>query len=129
MKKAVLKAIRSLQPGDLILVKFHDANIGSSLTLKGIPIPGKSLGIYLGSVGAPSQMILAQNDFKYTDEFHDVDYTAVPEAWTNRVVVLIKSFMGIDEAELLLKSIVSGGGSGRRRRTFQRRVLNHEKID
>lgn len=129
MNKAVLEALRSLQPGDLVLVKFHDANIGSSLTLRGIPIPGNSLGIYLGSVGAPKQMILAQNDFKYTDEFHDVDYTAIPEAWTNEVVVIIRGFIGVGEAELLLKSIVSGGGSGWRRRTFQRRVLNHEKID
>ena len=127
--KTVLKQIKSLQPGDLVCIRWNDASIGSSFRSAGIPVPVRSWGIYVGSVGDPKHMILTQNDFAYNDEIRDDDYTAIPHPWATHVVVLEKKCVKPEDAETMLKNILRGAGSRRRRRIFQMRAENHERLD
>ena len=126
--REALKQIEGLSPGDLVEVWFFDASIGSSLTTSGIPIRSRSLGIYVGSVGEPKHLILCQNDFQYGDELRDEDYTAIPQPWATEVIVIKKRHVSPEEAEKMLKSILAGSGTRRRRGVFQMRVVNHEKL-
>jgi hypothetical protein len=128
MDKQVLKQIKALKPGDLIRVEWYDASIGKS-SAGAIDVPVKSWGIYIGILGDINKhVILAQNNFKYTDGLYDIDYTAIPLVWTLKVTVLNKNEVKVEEAKLLLRSFLSG----RRRslhRIRQRRVVNHERLD
>ena len=129
MNKEILKQIEALNPGDLVFVLWNDASIGSSFRSAGIPVPVRSWGIYVGSVGEPKHMILTQNDFAYNYELRDDDYTAVPHPWATKIVILEKNHVSREDAEIMLKNILSGAGSRRRRRIFQMRAENHERLD
>jgi len=127
MNKQILKEIEKLEPGDLVCIHWNDASIGSSFTTAGIPVPVKSVGIYVGSVGEPKHAILAQNDFAYNYELRDEDYTAIPQTWFRKVEIIKKAFLTQQEADIILKSILSGPSTRRRRRRiFQKRTQNHE---
>ncbi|MEM3698032.1 MAG: hypothetical protein QXQ94_11160 [Candidatus Bathyarchaeia archaeon] len=130
MSKTVLKEIETLNPGDLVCIFWNDASIGSSFTTAGIPVPVKSVGIYVGYAGEPKHAILCQNDFSYNLELHDVDYTAIPFPWFKEIQIIKKAFLTKEEATLILKNILTGAGTRRRRRRiFQMRTNNHEKLD
>ena len=130
INKPTLKGIEKLDPGDLVCIFWNDASIGSSFTTAGIPVPVKSVGIYVGYAGDPKHAILCQNDFSYNLELHDVDYTAIPLPWFKKTQILKKAFITKEEAALILKNILTGAGTRRRRRRiFQMRTNNHEKLD
>lgn len=129
-KKELKEQLEDLQPGALICIHWNDASIGSSFTNVGIPVPVKSVGIYVGYAGQPKHAIVCQNDFSYNPELHDVDYTAIPYPWFKEVEILHKAFITREEAAIILKNILTGAGTRRRRRRiFQMRAENHEKLD
>jgi hypothetical protein len=79
--KDVVRQIKSLSPGDLVRVEWFDASIGKSLTggLGGIDVPVSSWGVFVGVLGEKNKhIILAQNNFRYSDNLYDIDYTTVP---------------------------------------------------
>jgi len=124
MKKQVLKQLKGLQPGDLIRVGWFDASIGKSLTSGAIDVPVKSWGIYIGILGEKNKhIILAQNNFKYTNGLFDIDYTAIPLGWAIEIKVASKQEISLDEAQSLLTSFLRG-----RSRTLKRKIVNHEKL-
>ena len=110
--KEVDKQIKGLQPGDLVRIEWFDASIGKSLTggLAGIDIPVKSWGIYIGILGQKNKhIILAQNNFRYADGLYDIDYTAIPQAWTSNIQTIHKNnHIQKHEAEQLLNSFLKG---------------------
>jgi hypothetical protein len=130
INKRTSKEIEKLDPGDLVCIFWNDASIGSSFTTAGIPVPVKSVGIYVGYAGEPKHAILCQNDFSYNRELHDVDYTAIPFPWFKEIQIIKKALLTNEEATLILKNILTGPGTRRRRRRiFQMRTNNHEKLD
>jgi len=124
MNKEVLKQIKALQSGDLVRVEWFDASVGKSLATGGvIDVPVKSWGIYIGVLGERSKhIILAQNNFKYTNGLYDIDYTAIPLNWALTVKVVNPSEVSAEEAKVLLNSFLAG-----RCRTLKRRITNHER--
>jgi len=130
--KHVLKQISELQPGDLVRVEWFDASIGKSLSggLAGIDIPVQSWGIYIGLLGQKNKhVILAQNNFRYADGLYDIDYTAIPLAWTVNVQAIAKNHVQPENAKQLLNSFLTGGRRTLPKRTKQQKVKTHEKLD
>ena len=110
--KEVIKQVKGLSLGDLVRVKWFDASIGKSLSggLNGIDVPVVSWGIFLGVLGSKNRhIILAQNSFRYADGFYDIDYTAVPLAWTTNATAIVKAHVSPEEAKQLLNSFLVGG--------------------
>ena len=127
------KKKENLESGDLVCIYWNDASIGSSLTATGIPVPVMSIGIYIGCAGDPKHAILCQNDFTYNPEIHDVDYTAIPFPWLKEIKILQKAFITSEEAKLILRNVLSGPSTRRRRGRgirgiFQMRANNHDKL-
>lgn len=107
--KEVLSQIRGLAAGDLVMLEWHDASIGKSLSngVSGIDVPVKSWGVYIGTLGQKRKhIILAQNCFRYSDGLYDIDYTAIPVPWTTSATVIAKSHVGADEVKQLLNSFL-----------------------
>ena len=121
------KVLEGVSPGDLVLVEWNDASIGSSLSTASIEVPVKSVGIFLDVISPKKpHILLAQNVFHITDRLRDIDYTAIPLSWTTEVRVLVKRLVDEDEAEVLLTNFASG-----RRRTLRKRMVrveNHGKL-
>jgi hypothetical protein len=115
----------SLCPGDLICVDWYDASIGKSLgSGVDVDVPVKSWGVFVGVLGHKNKhIILAQNDFLYSDGVYDIDYTAVPVSWTVNVQVIVKNHLNSDTAKRLLSSFLMGGR--KRLHKAQSRVANH----
>ena len=91
--KEIVKQVKGLSLGDLIRVEWFDASIGKSLSggLNGIDVLVTSWGIFLGVLGQKNKhIILAQNNFRYANGFYDIDYTAIPACWTEKVTVIDK---------------------------------------
>lgn len=127
MSKEVLKQIKSLQLGDLVRVEWFDASIGRSRARSTIDIPVKSWGVFLGVFGEKNkQIIIAQNNFRYTDTIYDSDYTAVPLTWTLNVIVIEKRHLSADEAQNVLNSFISGKRRAVQFRRRQWRSVNSE---
>jgi hypothetical protein len=126
VKKALKKQLESLGKGDLICIEWTDASIGKSLgTGLTVDVPVKSWGVFIGLLGKRNKhIVVAQNNFQYSDGVYDIDYTAIPLGWTERVIVIEKQHVAVGEAEQLFNSFLRGG-----RRTFnihkQQRVKNH----
>lgn len=114
--------------GDLVEVYWHDASIGASLGGKAaIEVPVRSWGIYVGSVGLPPHLVLCQNDFAYNREMRAIDYTAIPQGWAVKIVVVQAGCVNVQEAEAILKNILAGESTRRRSdvsKVYQRRVDN-----
>jgi len=128
--KEVLRQIKSLQLGDLVRVEWFDASIGRSSSGGPIDLPVKSWGVFLGVFGEKNkQIILAQNNFRYTETIYDSDYTAIPLTWAVNVVVIEKGHLPADEAENVLNSFISGKRRAIRFRRRQWRSVNSEKLD
>ncbi|NIS81385.1 MAG: hypothetical protein GTO14_14540 [Anaerolineales bacterium] len=105
-------------------MEWFDASIGKSLASGTIDVPVKSWGIFLGVLGEKHKhVILAQNNFRYTNGLYDIDYTAVPVSWTINVTVNKKQEIAAEEAKVLLTSFLRG-----RSRTLKRKIVNHEKL-
>ena len=118
--------------GDLLRVEWFDASIGKSLNggLDGIDVPVQSWGIFVGVLGDKNKhIILAQNSFRYADGMYDIDYTAVPVAWTVNVTTVVKSHVVSEDAKQLLQSFLVGGNRSFARRTRQQKVKNHDRLD
>jgi hypothetical protein len=126
MNKQILKQTKGLQPGDLVRVEWFDASIGKSLASgTAVDIPVRSWGIYVAILGKKNKhIILAQNNFEYSDGLYDVDYTAIPVSWAVNIAVISKGEVTSEEAALLLKSFLAG-----RCRTLKRRTRNHARMD
>jgi len=125
MNKEVLKQVKTLRLGDLIRVDWYDASVGKSLAAGGvIDVPVKSWGIYIGILGERNKhIILAQNNFRYTNGLYDIDYTAIPLTWALTIKVINAGEVSDEEAKILLNSFLAG-----RCRTLKRRVTNHERL-
>ncbi|MEM2815783.1 MAG: hypothetical protein QW056_03455 [Candidatus Bathyarchaeia archaeon] len=130
--KDVERLVNELSPGDLVRIEWFDASIGRSLSggLNGIDVPVVSWGVFLGVLGSKNRhIIIAQNCFRYSDGYYDIDYTSVPLNWTVKALALAREHVPCCEAKVMLNSFLAGG-----RRTFkhakrQRRVKRHEKLD
>jgi len=73
--KEVLNQIKGLAAGDLVMLEWHDASIGKSLSngVSGIDVPVKSWGVFIGMLGQKRKhIILAQNCFRYSDGLYDI---------------------------------------------------------
>lgn len=131
--KEVLSQIRGLAAGDLVMLEWHDASIGKSLSngVSGIDVPVKSWGVFIGVLGQKRKhIILAQNCFRYSDCLYDIDYTAVPIPWTTNATVIAKSYIVAEEAKGLLNSFLvnekmKNDKSSLGRCLRQQRVRNH----
>lgn len=129
--KEVVKQIKDLHLGDLIKVDWFDASIGKSLSggLNGIDVPVTSWGIYLSILGEKNKhIILAQNNFRYSDCIYDIDYTAVPVAWAVNITVIVKNHVQPEQASHLLNSFLTGGKRTFNRRIKQQKVTNHDRL-
>lgn len=113
--------------GDLVQVEWTDASIGKSLSAgMNVDVPVVSWGLYLGLLGQKSRhIILVQNNFRYCDGLCDLDYTAIPLAWSTKVAVIVKSQVQPSEAQTLLNSFLMGGRRSLQNRTRQQHVSNH----
>lgn len=124
--KSLKKQLKDLQLGDLISVSWTDASIGKSLgSGLTVDVPAQSWGIFIGLMGKRNQhIVLAQNNFQYSDGLYDIDYTAIPVSWAVTINVIDKNHVAKDEAEILFTSFLRGG-----RRSFtrhkQQKVKNH----
>ena len=104
-----MSQIKGLAAGDLVMLEWHDASIGKSLSngVSGKDVPVKSWGVYIGILGQKRKhIILAQNCFRYSDGLYDIDYTAVPVPWTTNATVIAKSHVATAEAKDLLNSFL-----------------------
>jgi hypothetical protein len=128
--KEVLSQIKGLAAGDLVMLEWHDASIGKSLSngVSGIDVPVKSWGVYIGILGQKRRhIILAQNCFRYSDGLYDIDYTAVPVPWTTNATVIAKSHVGADEAKDLLNSFV-GNEKNKSEKPNANRCLRQQRV-
>ena len=125
LSKNLKRELESLSPGDLICVDWFDASIGKSLGIGAdVDVPVKSWGVFVGALGQKSKhIILAQNDFLYSDGVYDIDYTAVPVSWTCSIQIIVKNHVNPETAKQLLNSFLVGGR--RRLHKAQNRVANH----
>ena len=97
--KKVKKQLEAVKLGDLIRIEWFDASIGRSSSGGPIDVPVKSWGIYLGIFGERNkQIIIAQNNFRYTETTYDIDYTAIPLTWTINVQIISKEEIKNGEA-------------------------------
>lgn len=130
MNKQLLKALKDVCCGDLICVEWSDASVGKSSGVGiAIDVPVHSWGIFIGVFGEKSKhIVIAQNSFKYSSGIFDIDYTAVPLTWTLKVVVVAKACIDGQVARQLVNSFLLGGRRALNKRTFQRRVVNHEGL-
>jgi hypothetical protein len=132
--KEILNQIKGLSAGDLVMLEWHDASIGKSLSngVSGIDVPVKSWGVYIGMLGQKRRhIILAQNCFHYSDGLYDIDYTAVPVPWTTNATVIARRHVGAEEAKQLLNSFLvnektKNEKTGSNRCSRQKKVRNHD---
>ena len=128
-----MNRIRGLAAGDLVMLEWHDASIGKSLSngVSGIDVPVKSWGVFIGVLGQKRKhIILAQNCFRYSDGLYDIDYTAVPVPWTTNATVIAKTHVAADEEKQLLNSFlvnekIKSDKSSLGRCLRQQRMRNH----
>ncbi len=75
-----------------------------------VDVPVTSWGLYLGLLGQKNKhIILVQNNFHYCDGLCDLDYTAIPLVWSNKIAVIAKNHIQPGEAQCLLNSFLMGG--------------------
>ncbi|MDH5782051.1 MAG: hypothetical protein OEZ35_00070 [Candidatus Bathyarchaeota archaeon] len=127
MKRQVLKKqLEGVCKGDLVRIDWADASVGKSMGMGlAVDVPVKSWGVFIGLLGKRNQhIVLAQNNFQYSDGLYDIDYTAIPVGWAEKVTVIDKQHVSLEEAEQLFTSFLRGG-----RRSFtrhkQQKVKNH----
>ena len=111
LKQKLPSEIALLSLGDLVCVEWCDASIGKSLSSGiSVDVPCNSWGVFIGILGAKTKhIILAQNNFQYSDGVYDMDYTAIPLQWSTKAAVLIKNYIAKDVAKMMLNSFLTGG--------------------
>ena len=116
MSTEILKELETCTPGDLVCVNWFDANIGKSRANGGsIEVPVKSFGIFVMVAKAKKPTILlAQNCFEYSNGFYDVDYMAIPAAWSSDIHVIQKQYISRRMAEGLAESFMITGNQVKR---------------
>jgi len=126
VKNSLKKQLKDLQVGDLISVSWTDASIGKSLgSGVAVDVPAQSWGIFIGLMGKRNQhIVLAQNNFQYSDGFYDIDYTAIPVSWAVTINVIEKNHVAKDEAQILFTSFLRGGRRVSSKHK-QQKVKNH----
>ncbi|NWF86509.1 hypothetical protein HXY32_01640 [Candidatus Bathyarchaeota archaeon] len=131
MNRSLRRQIEALNSGDLICVNWCDASVGKSLgSGVAVDVPVKSWGVFIGVLGEKNKhIILGQNNFCYADGLYDIDYTAIPLAWTINITIIAKNHVQPEEAKQLLNSFLMGGGRKFPKRTRQQRIVNHERLD
>lgn len=112
-KQRVPSDIAKLSPGDLVSVDWCDASIGKSLdTGTSVDMPCSSWGVFIGILGEKSKhIIIAQNNFQYSDGQCDIDYTAIPLQWSVTAKIVVKQYIDQHTVKEMLKSFLRGGGS------------------
>jgi len=125
-RKNLRKILAKVELGDLISVSWTDASVGKSLGSGLIvDVPVKSWGIFIGLMGKHNQhIVLAQNNFQYSDGVYDIDYTAIPVSWAVTINVIDKNHVAKDEAEILFASFLHGGKRVSSKHK-QQKVKNH----
>lgn len=113
-KEKIENQLKNVGLGDLVCVEWADASIGKSMrggsVNLGIDVPVSSWGIFIGLLGQNHRhIVLAQNNFRYSDGFYDIDYTAIPVPWACKITVLLKAHIDVDVAKQLLQSFLIGG--------------------
>ena len=99
--------LADIAPGDLVCVDWYDANIGKSRASSSVEVPVKSFGIFVMVAKAKkATILLAQNCFEYADGFFDVDYMAIPAAWSSGIQVISKQYISRRMAEGLAESFM-----------------------
>ena len=127
MSKEILKTLGACEPGDLVCVDWYDANIGKSRANGGsIEVPVKSFGVFvMVAKGKKPTILLAQNCFEYADGFYDVDYMAIPAAWSSVISVVQKQYVPRRMAEGLAESFMVTGNQVKR--SVEPRVFLHRQ--
>jgi hypothetical protein len=124
------KQLERLSPGDLVCVEWCDASVGKSLgSGVAVDVPVKSFGVFIGVLGSKNKhVVIAQNAFKYSDGFFDIDYTSIPLSWTVRIILVAKNLVNSTEAQYLVNSFLMGGRRTLQNRTRQQKVRNHDRL-
>jgi hypothetical protein len=124
------KQLDKLSPGDLVCVEWCDASVGKSLgSGVAVDVPVKSFGVFIGVLGSKNKhVVIAQNAFKYSDGFFDIDYTSIPLSWTVQILLVTKNLVNSTEAQYLVNSFLMGGRRTLQNRTRQQKVRNHDRL-
>ncbi|MCW4048064.1 MAG: hypothetical protein NWE99_10990 [Candidatus Bathyarchaeota archaeon] len=130
LSKSLQRQVAQLSPGDLVCCEWCDASVGKSLgSGANVDVPVKSWGIFVGILGEKiKHIILAQNSFRYSDGFFDIDYTAIPLSWHVKISVIVKEYVPVAVAEQLFASFLRGGhrfGGGQPSAVYQSRSRVH----
>jgi hypothetical protein len=128
--KNLRKQLEKLSPGDLVCVEWCDASVGKSLgSGVAVDVPVKSFGVFIGVLGSKNKhVVIAQNAFKYSDGFFDIDYTSIPLSWTVQIILVTKNLVNSTEAQHLVNSFLMGGRRTLQNRTRQQKVRNHDRL-
>jgi hypothetical protein len=128
--KNLRKQLEKLSPGDLVCVEWCDASVGKSLgSGVAVDVPVKSFGVFIGVLGSKNKhVVIAQNAFKYSDGFFDIDYTSIPLSWTVQIILVTKNLVNSTEAQYLVNSFLMGGRRTLQNRTRQQKVRNHDRL-
>jgi hypothetical protein len=128
--KNLRKQLEKLSSGDLVCVEWCDASVGTSLgSGVAVDVPVKSFGVFIGVLGSKNKhVVIAQNAFKYSDGFFDIDYTSIPLSWTVQIILVTKNLVNSTEAQYLVNSFLMGGRRTLQNRTRQQKVRNHDRL-
>lgn len=128
--KNLRKQLEKLSSGDLVCVEWCDASVGKSLgSGVAVDVPVKSFGVFIGVLGSKNKhVVIAQNAFKYSDGFFDIDYTSIPLSWTVQIILVTKNLVNSTEAQYLVNSFLMGGRRTLQNRTRQQKVRNHDRL-
>ena len=109
MNRKLVSQLKALSPGCLLRVDWWDASTGKTVMSGPVDIPVTSWGVFVCLFGERNQyIILAQNNFRMSEHLYDIDYTAIPVAWTTSFQVLNTAVIKTEEADKLLHSFVAG---------------------
>jgi len=78
--------------------------------------------VFCGVVGEFPASI--SSNFQYSDGIYDIDYTAIPCGWTEKIKVVDKQHVSSEEAERLFTSFLRGGRRVSSKHK-QQKVRNH----
>jgi len=116
---AVLKQLATVNPGDLVMVEWLDASRGKIETITGgfeggipgalVDCPVFSYGVYLGLFGARSKhIVLLASLWHHTGEIGQVDTTIIPLGITEKVAVISRGVMEVENVHLSQAAFIQG---------------------
>jgi len=85
---------------------------------------------YINSDNLTSTYVITESNSYYclNTSTNDIDYTAIPTAWTSNIQIIQENHVPADEAEQLLNSFLKGGRKTLNERIHQKRVINHDRL-